>query len=117
MPKIFGFVSAIIDTGSPTTILGAGDVQRMRISQVQMQKLIGAEKEVSLGGAQIKTRILSDAELKIGEKKLKLSVQVPIKLIRGTPPPTILGIDFLLEGKFKFFFYPDKKESYLETGE
>lgn len=115
--RLFGILNAVIDTGSPTTILGAGDVQRMRISQIQMQKLIGTENEVNLGGAQIKTRILSDAELKIGEKLIKIPVQVPVKIIRGTPPPTILGIDFLLEGKFKFFFYADKKEAYLETEE
>jgi len=116
-PKIFGVVNAIIDTGSPTTILGAGDVQRMRISQVQMQKLIGAEKEVNFGGAQVKTRILHEAELKIGGKYVKIPIQVPVKLIKGTPPPTILGIDFLLEGKFKFFFYPEKREAYLESEE
>ena len=116
-PKIFGFAMGIIDTGSPTTVLGAGDVQRMRISQVQMQKLIGVEKEVNLGGANIKTRQLPEAELKIGEKIVKIPVQVPVKLLRGTPPPTILGIDFLIAGKFKFFFYPEKRESYLETEE
>ncbi|MEK6926999.1 MAG: hypothetical protein AABX11_01065 [Nanoarchaeota archaeon] len=114
-PKIFGFVNSIIDTGSPTTILGWGDVQRMRISQLQMQKLIGAEREVNLGGANIKTRQLPEAELKIGEKIIKIPVQVPVKSLSGTPPPTILGIDFLIAGKFKFFFYPEKKESYLET--
>jgi hypothetical protein len=114
-PKIFGIANAIIDTGSPTTILGAGDVQRMRISQIQMQKLIGEEKEVNLGGAQIKTRVLPEVELKIGESNIKIPVQVPVKLIRGTPPPTILGVDFLLKGKFKFVFNPSKKEAYLET--
>lgn len=91
LPKIFGVISAIIDTGSPETILGAGDIQRMRISQVQMQKLVGTEKEINIGGAQIKTRQLPNAELKIGEKTIKLPVQVPVKLIKGTPPPTILG--------------------------
>ena len=115
VPKIFGPVSAIIDTGSPTTILGGGDVKRMRISQIQMQKLIGVEKEVNLGGAQIKTRELPEAELKIYEKIVKIPIQVPVKFLKGTPPPTILGVDFLLAGKFKFFFYPDKKESYLEV--
>ena len=54
---------------------------------------------------------------KIGEKIVKIPVQVPVKLLRGTPPPTILGIDFLIAGKFKFFFYPEKRESYLETEE
>ena len=48
-PHIFGFVNAIVDTGSPTTVLGGADVQRMRISQIQMQKLVGEEKEVNLG--------------------------------------------------------------------
>ncbi|MDP2673033.1 MAG: hypothetical protein Q8O84_04440 [Nanoarchaeota archaeon] len=117
-PKIFGIVSAIIDTGSPTTILGWGDIQRMRLSQVQIRKLEGAEKEINLGGAQIKTRVLPEAELIFGERNLKISsIQVPTKLVKGTPPPTILGVDFLLQGKFNFFFNPNKKESYLETGD
>ncbi len=118
MPHIFGFVNAIIDTGSPTTILGGADIQRMRISQIQMQRLIGEEKEVNLGGAQIKTRILPDAQLIISNKiNVKLSVQVPVKIIKGVPPPTIIGVDFLLEGKLKFFFDPARKEAYLETGD
>ena len=116
IPHIFGFVNAIIDTGSPTTILGCADIQRMRLSQIQMQKLIGEEKEVNLGGAQIKTKILPEAELSIGGKaKVRISIQVPVKLIKGTPPPTIIGVDFLLAGKLKFFFDPTKKEAYLET--
>ena len=115
-PKIFGFVNAIIDTGSPTTILGAGDVQRMRLSQIQMQKLEGVEKEVNLGGATIKTRILPEAELMFGGRSVKIfSIQVPVKMIKGNPPPTILGVDFLVQGKLKFFFDPNKKDSYLET--
>lgn len=115
-PKIFGFVSAIIDTGSPTTVLGAGDIQKMRLSQIQMKKLEGAEKEVNIGGAQIKIRVLPEAELMFSGRNLKMSsIQVPTKLIKGIPPPTILGVDFLLQGKFSFFFNPDKKESYLEV--
>ena len=115
-PHIFGFVIAIIDTGSPTTILGSADVQRMRISQIQIQKLIGEEKEVNLGGAQIKTRILPEAELSISDKiNVKIPIQVPVKLIKGTPPPSIVGVDFLLVGKLKFFFDPNAKEAYFET--
>ncbi len=117
-PHIFGFVNAVIDTGSPMTILGVADVQRMRISQVQMQKLIGKEREVNLGGAQIKTRILSEATLNIGEKlSVKIPVQIPVKIIKGNPPPSILGVDFLLAGKLKFFFDASAKDSYLETTE
>jgi len=117
-PHIFGFVNAIIDTGSPTTILGGADIQKMRISQIQMQKLVGCEKEVNIGGAQIKTRILPEAELSIGNKvNIKLDIQIPVKIIKGVPPPTILGVDFLLKTKSNFFFNPSKKEAYLETSD
>ena len=116
-PHIFGFINAIVDTGSPSTILGSADVQKMRISQIQMQKLIGAEKEVNLGGAQMKTRSLPEAELKIKDKIVKIPVQVPIKIINGVPPPTIIGVDFLLAGKLKFFFDPSSREAYLETSD
>lgn len=117
-PHIFGFVNAIIDTGSPTTILGGVDIQRMRVSQIQMKELIGEEKEVNLGGAQMKTRILPEASIKIGSYiEIKIPVQVPVKITKGTPPPTIIGVDFLLVGKLKFFFNPSAKEAYLETFE
>ncbi len=116
-PHIFGFINAIVDTGSPSTILGSADVQKMRISQIQMQKLIGAEKEVNLGGAQMKTRSLPEAELSLKDKVIKIPVQVPVKIIKGVPPPTIIGVDFLLEGKLKFFFDPSSREAYFETSD
>src|SRR3989344_4665155 len=126
-PKIFSFVNAITDTGSPNTILGSADmensgnrctfspespmdisersdlinrnihIQRMRISQVQMQKLLGEEKEVNLGGAQLKTRILPEAEFIIANKiSIEIPVQVPVRIIQGNSLPVIIGIDFLL---------------------
>lgn len=114
-PRIFGFVKAIIDTGSPTTILGGSDLQRMRISQIQMQKLEGQEREVNLGGAQLKTRILPEATLSIGDKiRVTIPIQVPVKIIRGVPPPTIIGVDFLIAAKARFCFDPGKREAYLE---
>ncbi|MDO8508138.1 MAG: hypothetical protein Q7S27_00470 [Nanoarchaeota archaeon] len=113
---VFSFINAIIDTGSPTTIIGSADMQRMRISQVQMQKLIGEEREVNLGGAQIKTRILPEAQLSIQNKiNIKIPVQVPIRVMKGVPPPSIIGIDFLIAGKLKFFFDPIGREAYLES--
>lgn len=117
-PHIFGFINAIIDTGSPTTIIGSADVQRMRISQIQMQKLTGEEKEVNLGGAQLKTRILPEAQLSIENKiKVKIPVQIPVKTVKGVPPPSIIGVDFLVAGRLKFFFDPNNKEAYLESSD
>ena len=114
-PHIFGFLNAIIDTGSPSTILGGADIQRMRISQIQMRKFIGEEREVNLGGAQMKTRVLQEGEIRIGDNiSVKLPIQVPVRILKGTPPPTILGVDFLIKAKAKFVFYPSEKESDLE---
>jgi len=115
-PKMFGFINAVIDTGSPTTILSLNDVRKMRVSEIQMQKLTGPYKKVNLGGAQMETRLLPEAELNISGKKIKLSlIQVPVSITKGDAPPTILGIDFLLAGKFKFFFDVNNLVSYLET--
>ena len=73
-------------------------IQRMRISQVQMQKLLGEEKEVNLGGAQLKTRILPEAEFIIANKiSIEIPVQVPVRIIQGNSLPVIIGIDFLLD--------------------
>ena len=115
-PKMFCFINAVIDTGSPTTILSLNDVKKMRVSEIQMQKLTGPHKKVNIGGAQMETRLLPEAELNISGKKIKLSlVQVPVIITKGDAPPTILGIDFLLAGKFKFFFDVNNLISYLET--
>ncbi len=117
-PHIFSILNVIIDTGNPTTIFGSADVQRMRISQVQMQKLAGEEKEVNLGGAQMKTRLLPDAELVLANiVHMKIPVQVPVKVVRGIPPPSIIGVDFLLAGKLAFLFDPSRKAAYFETME
>ena len=117
-PTFFGFINAIIDTGSPTTILGISDVQKMRLSQVQMKKFIGEEKEVNLGGAQMKTKILENANIRIGNSiNITLPVQVPVKITKGVSPPTIIGVDFLQKANLGFFFNPNKKESYLEKQE
>lgn len=114
-PNMFGFINAIIDTGSPSTILGSSDVAKMRISQVQMRKFVGAEREINLGGAQMKTRILQNANIRIGNDiDIDLPVQVPTKVLKGVPPPTIIGVDFLQKANLGFFFHPNNKESYLE---
>ncbi|MBS3098707.1 aspartyl protease family protein [Candidatus Pacearchaeota archaeon] len=116
--NLFGFINAIVDTGSPTTILGMADVKKMRISQIQLAKLIGSKREINLGGAQMKTQILSDANITIGNLlNVTLPIQVPIELMEGVPPPSILGVDFLEKAKLKFTFDPANKESYFELND
>lgn len=83
-----------------------------------MKKFIGEEKIVNLGGAQMKTRILPNANIRIGNFiDVKIPVQVPVSILKGVPPPTIIGVDFLQKANLGFYFNPNKKESYLETEE
>ncbi len=38
-PHMFGSIEAIVDTGSPTTILGTPDLKRMRVSKLHLKNL------------------------------------------------------------------------------
>ncbi len=117
-PHIFGFVEAIVDTGSPTTILGMLDVKRMRVSPIQLKKLESRKKPIACGGSLIKTKNLQKAKLKIGQYlECMMPVQIPVDEIQGGSQPTILGVDFLIENKLKLIFDPNKKEAYFESSE
>ena len=113
-PHIFGFVNAIVDSGSPATILGDIDLKRMRISQIQLRKLVGKKEPLLLGGGKVKTRVLENAHLKLGDYSIDVPIEVPVEETKGFSQTTILGVDFLLKTKFKFIFNPDKREAYFE---
>jgi len=49
-PKIFMPIRAIVDTGSPMTIIGPADIKRMRLSKIQLNKLEGRHKPINIGG-------------------------------------------------------------------
>jgi len=91
-PHIFGSIEAIVDTGSPATILGMPDIKRMRVSQIQLKNLESRKEPMAYGGGQIKTKILQEAKLKFGE-------------------------DFMEKNKLKLIFNPAKKEAYFESSE
>lgn len=117
-PHIFGSVEGIVDTGSPTTILGIPDMKRMRVSQLQLKNLESRKEPHAYGGGQLKTKILRDAKLKFGEYfECVMAVQIPVEEITECTQPTILGVDFMVENKLKFVFDPIKKEAYFESSE
>lgn len=113
-PKIFAVIQAIVDTGSPITIIGPRDVQRMRFSKVQRDKLEGRHKPVSIGGTQMFTKILNNAKLKFGELEIEMPVDVPIKGEEKAIQPSLLGVDFMLKTGAKLFFDPTNKVAYFE---
>lgn len=114
--KIFAFIDAVVDSGSPNTILGSVDIGRIRLSQIQLGKLIGKVEKIGYGGGEIKARTLEKANLRFGNYlNITMPILIPIKDGGKCPQPTILGVDFLLKNKLSFFFDPTNKEAYFET--
>jgi len=108
-------IKAIVDTGSPVTLIGNSDLKRMRLSSLQIRKLVGEHKEVNMGGGKVVTKVLENANLKFGnEFNVEMSVQFPIDSNNKNNQPSLLGVDFMLKTKSKLVFNPNKSEAYFE---
>ena len=116
-PKIFAIIEAIVDTGSPITIIGPRNVKRIRFSPLQRERLEGKNKPINIGGSQMFTKILNNAKLKFGELEIEMPVDVPIKGEEKAIQPSLLGVDFMLKTKAKLFFDPTNKKAHFEIEE
>lgn len=117
-PHIFAPVTAIVDTGSPTTVLGTNDLARMRISQVQLKKLESKKEQMACGGGLMETKTLPNTTFKFGENfECSMPIRIPVGDISEGIKPSILGVDFLINNSLKLIFNPIKKEAYFETQE
>lgn len=113
-PKIFLLVKGIIDTGSPTPLVGIKDMIRMRLSKLQIKKIESRKEEVNVGGGTVETIKLENMKIRIGDYlETELNIKFPIKG-ENEKQPTLLGVDFLEKIRAKFYFNPSKKEAYLE---
>jgi len=115
-PKLFLPIRAIVDTGSPLTLIGPADIARMRVSKFQLNsKLEGRPQPVSVGGGQISTKILKNAKIKFGNGfETELDVDFPVKNEEKSVQPSLLGMNFLLETKSKLFFDGKNHIAHLE---
>ncbi len=92
-------------------------MERMRLSKIQIRKILGPKSEINIGGGKVQTIIFEDIGLKIGDYlDIKLDVQFPLEG-EDKNQPSLLGVDFLEKIKANFYFNPSKKESYLEIKE
>ena len=115
-PRIFAPIEFIIDTGSPTTLLGEIDAQRFRLSKVQLNKLEGKKTPIGIGGGQVQTKELPNARIRISETEISIPIQVIIENVKGnTLSANILGVDFIEKAKLKLIFDPPKSEAYFES--
>jgi hypothetical protein len=117
-PHLFIPVKAIVDTGSPETILGLIDLKKMRISPTKFKEIESRKYPICMGGGEVRTKILQEAKLKFGEYfECVMPIQIPVDEIGGTAQSTILGVDFLTKNNLIFFFDPNKKEAYFESSD
>jgi hypothetical protein len=108
-------IRAIVDTGSPVTLIGPLDTKRIRLSKIQLKKLEGKHKPVNIGGGQIITKTLEKSTLKFGDDlQVNMPVDFPVKGEEGSFQPSLLGVDFMLKTKSRLFFDPANKEAYFE---
>jgi hypothetical protein len=111
-------INAIVDTGSPITLIGPLDTKRMRLSNIQLNKLVGRNKPVNIGGGQILTRIVEKSNLRFGEDfEIEMPVEFPIRDQESSFQPSLLGIDFMLKTGAKLFFDPTEKTAHFEIGD
>lgn len=117
-------MEALIDTGSPFTVLSPLDAMKMRLPIKSMQKGLG----VSLAGFRFFKHNLKNVSFtfktaddgSISFQFQNLGVLVPTKINRKVledikPIPSIIGNDFLEEHKLALLFNPSQKIAYLET--
>ncbi|MCX6742559.1 MAG: hypothetical protein NTX24_05330 [Candidatus Pacearchaeota archaeon] len=117
-PHLFMPVEAIVDTGSPETILGLIDLKKMRVSSIRFKDLESKKYPICMGGGEVKTKILQEARLKFGEYfDCIMPIHIPVDEISGKAGVTILGVDFIEQNKFKLVFDPAKREAYFESSE
>lgn len=126
LPRFFGYIEALIDTGSPFTVLSTTDALRLR---VPIRKMRGRES-VHLAGfhffncplknPSIRFRTEDAKSVKIDPPKI--GVLIPTKISKKTLQdvkhiPSIMGNDFLEDQRFALYFDPTAKVAYLERVE
>ncbi len=125
-PRSFGRIEAVIDTGSPKTIISAGDAIKLNIPFTNLESTIPL---TGLGKGRTPMLIMnkfmfsirdSDGNPNNFEKPFlvadvpKLRKEGQEKLNNATRIPTLIGMDFLEFNGFDLFVSVNKNIAYLE---
>jgi hypothetical protein len=93
-------------------------MKRMRISKVQLNAIEGPLNPIKIGGGNVQTKVLQDANIKFGNIfETEINVDFPVSGDEQINQPSLLGVDFLSKTNAKFFFNPSKREAYFEIGD
>lgn len=119
----FGFIEALVDTGSPFTVLSTVDALKLRLPIKTMRKaepvyLAGFTFfKATLGNSSMTFR--TDDQKSLTTQFNNMGVLIPTKLdpnqLEGVKHiPSIVGNDFLEQEKFGLYVNPSTKVAYLE---
>lgn len=128
-PRSFGRIEAVIDTGSPKTIISAGDAIKLNMPFTNLQSTTPLTE---LGKGRTPMLLINKFAFSIRYLDGKpnnfdmpfLVADVPRlrnegqeKLNNATRIPTLLGMDFLEFNNFNLFVSLNKNVAYLEKSE
>lgn len=118
----FGFIEALIDTGSPFSVLSPIDAIKLKLPITTMR----SGSPVSLAGFRFLNHQLGKVHLNFKTANSQyLSLDVPLgvliptkideKMLKDVQSiPSLIGNDFLEDQKFKLFFDPNAHSAFLE---
>ena len=107
-------VNAIIDTGSPRSILCNAD---FRLMNMPHDILVDAEQKVDIGSQKgiVLYKINKPINLiMLNKEKKPFEIEYPIFIAPSHQTPTILGVDFLTKNNYVLHYDAVNKIGYLE---
>lgn len=121
-PRLYGVVEALIDTGSPFTVLSTVDAIKFRLPIKRMRKgesvsLAGFHFKYNLGKASFTFKTIDNTPICFQVRNLGVLVPTTInrKVLEDVEPiPSIVGNDFLEDHNLALYFNPSQKITYLE---
>jgi hypothetical protein len=121
-PRCFGFVSFVIDTGSPYTFLSERDAEKLKIP---IRELETDKRLIGLGGKPFELMFFRQGKFNFRtEEGIIHSISWPIRLRNYAEQqkyreelPSILGTDFIKDNKFVLYYNPSGNIAYFEKEE
>ncbi|MGB2729059.1 MAG: hypothetical protein WBD09_11455 [Halobacteriota archaeon] len=121
-PRIYGQINALVDTGSPRTVIAPKDAVKLKVPFKILPR--SAPKDLRIGGVTLPAYSLKGILLGvIDENRTMKRIDMPMINVLNRPQqykgeinhiPSILGTDFLEDNKLALYFDPYNKIAYLE---
>jgi len=119
----FGYVEALIDTGSPFTVLSTTDALKLKLPIASMRKgetvLLAGFRFLNVPIQNVRLMFRTENAKSLSIEIPRLGVLIPTKIDKQMLEdvkhiPSIIGNDFLEDHNFILYFNPSVRIAYLE---